>query len=415
MKQLIQGAVIADPSSPHHGKKRDLLIARGRIEEVAAKITDVPKHVVREKGLHVSPGWVDMAAQFCDPGEEWKEDLHTGLDAAAAGGFTGVVAMPATHPPVSGKAAVEYALRKAQGHRTQLLVAGTLSADRNGRQLSEMADMHRAGAVAFTDYKRPVNRTELMTRALDYARGFNGLILSFPWDDGVASKGVMHEGPMSVSLGLQGLPSLSEELRLSRDLDLLRYTGGRMHVLLVSSARSVALIKAAKKEGLQVTCGVSAHHLFFSDEALSGFDTIHKVLPPYRGKADVKALRKAVLDGTIDVVCSDHSPQDIESKAREFEYADWGFASIETTYPALQTALSEKCSPGLVAERMALAPRRILGQEAPVIEAGAPANLTLFNPTGSTAVNAAKLASKSTLSPFDGHTLDGHVVDVIRG
>ena len=144
-----------------------------------------------------------------------------------------------------------------------------------------------------------------------------------------------------------------------------------MHVLLVSSARSVALIKAAKKEGLQVTCGVSAHHLFFSDEALSGFDTQYKVLPPYRGKADVKALRKAVLDGTIDVVCSDHSPQDIESKAREFEYADWGFASIETTYPALQTALGAKCSPGLVAERLALAPRRILGQEAPVIEAGA--------------------------------------------
>ena len=203
MKQLIQGAVIADPRSPHHGKKRDLLIARGRIEEVAAKITDVPKHVVREKGLHVSPGWVDMAAQFCDPGEEWKEDLHTGLDAAAAGGSPAGGMPP---PPRSRQAAVEYALRKAQGHRTQLLVAGTLSADRNGRQLLRwpICTCRSCGLYRLQTAGQP---HELMTRALDYARGFNGLILSFHgrrW----ASKGVMHEGPMSVSLGLQGLPSL---------------------------------------------------------------------------------------------------------------------------------------------------------------------------------------------------------------
>lgn len=414
MKQLIQGAVIVDPRSSHHGKKRDVLIARGRIEQIAARISEAPSKVVKRSNLHVSPGWVDMVAQFRDPGQEWKEDLNTGLNAAAKGGFTGVLAMPNTEPPVSSKASVEYALRKAHGHTTELFVAGTLSAQLKGQQLAEMADMHRAGAVAFTDYKHPVNRTELMVRALEYSRNFDGLVLSFPWDNGLAKSGMMHEGPVSVSLGLQGLPGLSEELRLSRDLDLLRYSGGRLHVMLVSTQRSVAMIRQAKKDGLNVTCGVAAHQLHFADEALTGFDTLHKVMPPYRSSKDVKALRKAVADGTIDVICSDHSPQDIESKAREFEYADWGFSSIETTYATAQTALAGMMDTSDLINRISAAPRRILGQEAPVIEEGSAVNLTLFNPKAEVEIQSKSFASKSQHSPLNGAVLTGQVLGTLR-
>lgn len=415
MKQLIKGAIIVDPRSPHNGKKRDVLIVRGKIEQIAARISAEGVKEVRHVNSYLSPGWFDTTASFRDPGFEWKEDITTGLNAAAAGGFTAVLAMPNTQPPVADKGSVLYALGRAQGHTVELAVAGCISAGGKGEQLAEMADMHATGALAFTDYKQPINQTELMSRALEYARNFDGLVMSFPWDNGLGNGGVVNEGEVSVQLGLKGLPSASEEMRLSRDLDLLRYTGGRMHVMLISTARSVALIKAAKKEGLNVSCGVAAHQLHLSDEANRGFDSMTKVLPPLRTSTDVKALRKAVQDGTIDVVCSDHSPEDIESKEREFEYAAWGFASLETTFSSLMAGLGNKATADLIADKLCHQPRAIFGKPAPVIAEGELANLTHFSTDSERTFAASEMQSKSKMSPFDGHVLNGVVHGIYRG
>ena len=415
MKKLIKGAIIVDPRSPHHGAKRDVLIGRNKVEKIAARITDESAKEIRFPNSYLSPGWFDTAASFRDPGFEWKEDITTGLNAAEAGGFTAVLAMPNTLPPVANKASVQYALGQGKGHRVELAVAGCISAECKGEQLAEMADMQATGALAFTDYKQPINRTELMSRALEYARNFDALVMSFPWDNGLGNGGVIHEGEVSISLGLKGLPSASEEMRLSRDLDLLRYTGGRMHVMLVSTARAVALIKAAKKEGLAITCGVAAHQLQLTHQDNLGFDSMTKVLPPLRSLDDVKALRKAVVDGTIDVVCSDHSPEDIESKEREFEHAAWGFASLETTFSSLVKGLGNKATAEIVANSLSLQPREIFGKPAPVIAEGEALNLTHFALEPVHTFDASRMKSKSKMSPFDGQEMPGEVHGVYRG
>lgn len=409
MKVLLKSAVIVDSRSPLHGKKRDILIENGKITTIATSIAEPKAKEIAAKGLCVSPGWTDLRANFCDPGFEFKEDLNTGIQAAKRGGFTSVVIMPSTHPVIDSKSGVEYVLSKAKGKDVRILVAGSLSDKMEGKQMSEMYDMYRSGAVAFTDDKKSVS-TELMMRALDYTRNFGGLVMSFPYEKGVSSHGQMHEGVTSVAMGTPGIPGIAEEIRLQRDIELLRYTGGRMHVSLISTAKSVEMIRKAKKEGLHITCAIAAHQLYFLDEDMMGFDTNKKVLPPFRGKDDRKALIAGLKDGTIDAICSDHTPQDVEHKVREFEDALFGMSSIETTFCTAFTVLEKHLPIEDIVSKFTAGPAAVLGMEAATIKEGHPADITVFSTEENTVFDTNSWKSKSKNTPFIGVELRGKVL-----
>ncbi|MBL7944223.1 MAG: dihydroorotase [Flavobacteriales bacterium] len=409
---LLKSVKVVDPSGPHHGKVRDVLIGKGVIEKIAKDLPVAGHKLVDLKGALVSPGWVDMCARFGDPGFEYREDLVSGTEAAAAGGFTHVVVMPGNDPVTDNKASIEYLYRRSAGLSAALLPLGTISRQMAGKQLADMYDMHDAGAVGFSDDHQNVS-TELMMRALDYARNFDGLIYSFPHDVASSRGGQMHEGPVSVSLGLKGIPSMSEELRLHRDIELLRYTGGRMHVTALSTARGVEMVRKAKKDKLNITASVAAHQLLLTEEALLGFDQQAKVLPPFRSSRDAEALIRGVADGTIDTICSDHTPLEIELKDCEFDHATPGISSIQVVWNVLCSAVSDKIETEVLVQRLYGNSRNILGLPALHIDTGAPAHLTLFSDKGTTEVQRNTWKSKSFNSPFLGKSLRGIVYGTV--
>lgn len=411
MKVLIKSAIILDPRSRHHGKKRDILIDGGKISSIASNINEPKATSITGKGLCVSPGWIDLRANFCDPGFEFKEDIFSGIRAAKRGGFTKVVLMPSTFPVIDSKSGVEYVLSKSKSSDVKILVAGSLSDKMEGAQLSEMYDMHIAGAVAFTDDKKSVN-SELMMRALEYTRNFDGLVMNFPFEKGICSHGQMNEGIASVQMGTKGIPNIAEEIRLQRDIELLRYTGGKLHVSLISTAKSVDLIRKAKKDRLRITCAVAAHQLAFLDDDLKTFDTSLKVLPPFRNKEDRRALIAGLKDGTIDAICSDHTPQDTEHKVREFEDADFGISSIETTFSTAWSILEKHLSIEDVIAKFTTGPAEVLGIDLLSFEEGEKAEITLFSIEENKVVAMDSWQSKSKNTPFIGKVLRGRVVEL---
>lgn len=414
MALLIHSARISDPESKHHGLVRDLLIEKGEISQIKANIPLGKHQVIDAKNLHVSPGWMDMGANFCDPGYEYKEDLTSGMAAASRGGYTAVVSMPTTNPPIDSRAHVDYLLKQSAGRVTELFPTGTISKGLKGEHLSELHDMSNAGAVAFTDYKTPDLNPELLNRALEYSKGFNGLILAFPHDSTISPGGCMNESAASVGLGLKGIPSITEEVCLMRDIELARYTGGKLHVILISSARSVDLIRQAKKSGINISCGVAAHQLSFLDTDLVEFDTRLKVLPPFRKEKDRKAIVKGLQDGTIDVVISDHSPEDVENKKREFEHAAYGISGIESAFLSFATAMGNT-DPDQITKLFAINPRNILGLKCPSIEEKNKVNITLFQLNVENIWSTKDMVSKSKNSPFNSAEFTAKVVGVVRG
>ncbi len=412
MKVLIKSARIVDGRSPLNGKKRDILLENGKIVAIATSINEAKARVITAKGLCLSPGWIDLRANFCDPGFEFKEDLQSGMEAALHGGFGTVVLMPSTHPVIDCKSNVEYIRAQTQGKPLRVLIAGCLSDKMQGKQLSEMFDMHQSGAIAFTDDKHSVS-SELMLRALEYTRNFNGLVMSFPMDYGVSSHGQMSECPTSVAMGTKGIPHAAEEIRLMRDIELLRYAGGRMHVSLISTAKSVELIRKAKKDGLQITCAVAAHQLFFLEDDLYTFDTNLKVLPPFRSKADRKALIAGLKDGTIDAICSDHCPQDVEHKVREFEDASFGMSSIEAAFVMAYSALQSHMSIDEIVEKFVHRPAQILQIESPEVKEGSSGKWTLFSEDESTQWDVSSWKSKSKNFAAFNHSFKGAVIEVV--
>ncbi len=411
MAWLLKSVTIVSPGSPLNGTQRDILIENGEIRDIKANLKAGNAETIRIPGLCVSPGWVDLCADFRDPGEEYKEGLTNGLDAAARGGFTHVVTMPGTTPAIDHRSKIDYLLARSGNHAVRVLPAATMSEKRAGQQLAELYDMQQAGAVLFTD-DQPIERAELMRRALEYSTSLGALIASYACDGDLLGKGMMHEGLTSTGNGLKGIPEMVETIRLQRDLELLRYTGGRMHVMAISTAESVKLIREAKKSGLQVTCSVSANHLFFNDRHLEGFDANLKVLPPFRDETDRKALLRAVNDGTIDAICSDHRPEDVEHKDREFVRASFGIGAIEQCFNA---AIAAGVTAERFVERTAIGPREVLGLPAATIEKGATADLTLFVPDGQHTLSKADNVSKAWNNPYVGRILPGKVHGIIRG
>ena len=343
MSTLIKNATIIDATSPYHKQKKDILISDGKLKKIANSIPEKDNYTVLElENLHVSCGWFDTSVSLGEPGYEERETIKNGLQVAAKSGFTSIAINANTFPVIDSKSDVEYLIHKASNTATNLYPIAALTKGSNGLEMAELYDMQQSGAIAFGDYNKPIENDNLMKIALLYAQNFNGLVLSFPKNKAIAGEGIANEGINSTRLGLKGIPALAEHIQIARDLFLLEYTGGKLHIPTISTTKSVTLIKEAKKKGLKVTCSVAAHHLVLTDDELYGFDSNFKTNPPLRTKEDIKTLQKGVKSGDIDVITSDHNPIDIEHKKVEFSEAKDGLIGLESAFGAVNSVLDLK-------------------------------------------------------------------------
>ena len=404
MNTLLKSATIIDPSSAYHRQQKDILIIDGEITKIADKITPNNRDsVVALKNLHVSVGWFDTSVSFGEPGFEERETIKNGLNVAAKSGFTAVAINANTHPVIDSKSAVEFLINKSTGFATKLYPIGALTKESKGIDMAELYDMRQSGAIAFADYNTPIVNDNLLKVALQYAQNFDGLILSFPKNNSIAGEGIVNEGINSTRLGLKGIPALAEHLQIARDLFLLEYTGGKLHIPTISTKKSVSLIQEAKKKGLDISCSVAAHHLLLTDDELPGFDSKYKVTPPLRTNEDIKALRKGVTSGVIDIITSDHNPIDIENKKVEFSNAKDGTIGLESLFGAVNSALD----PTDFIETITCKPRKIFNITIPKIEEGSQADITLFNPEGNHIFSLTDVLSTSKNSIFIDKKLKG--------
>ncbi|MBK9534869.1 MAG: dihydroorotase [Flavobacteriales bacterium] len=407
---------VIDPGGPHHEKEIDIRIEKGTITKIAARIPKGMGEEIHVKGMHASPGWVDLRAHFRDPGEEWKQGVRNGLDAAAAGGFTRVAVLPSTDPVMDKSSGVANLLSRANGHVVQVLPVGALTQGLKGEQLAELHDLRTAGAVAYCDDQHTVRNSRLMLLALQYANGLPGIkppIMVFPNDPDLSLNGMMHEGTMSTRLGLKGIPPMAETIQLARDLELLEYAGGHLHVATISTTGSVGMIRQAKARQLHVTASVAAHNLFLDDACLRSFETRYKVMPPLRDITHIEALRDGVKDGTIDCIVSDHRPEDREHKIIEFGPASFGIIGLETCFAVANTALKGRTTLRRIIERFTVGPRAVLGSPAIHIAEGTQAEITLFDPELEWTCAETDLVSKSHNTPFIGQRFTGRALGII--
>jgi dihydroorotase len=410
MKVLIKRATIISKASPFHGKSLDILIENGIISAIGNNLKTKADKTIDINGLHISPGWMDCFANFCDPGQEYKETLETGSKAAAAGGFTKVMLIPNTQPVVYNKSQVEYIIQKSKELPVQILPIGAITKKAEGKELSEMYDMHKTGAIAFSDGINPVQSSGILQKALEYVLVMEGTIIQMPDDRSIGSSGLINEGIVSTRLGLPGKPSISEEMMIARDIELARYTGSKIHFTGVSTAKSLELVAAAKKEKLKVSCSVTPYHLFFCEDDLKEYDTLLKVNPPLRTKKDREALRKGVKNGIVDFIASHHQPQDWDHKVCEFEYAKNGMETLESVFGAV-------CACGISAEDFVRMQTEtvcnIFGLPISSIEKGRKADLTLFRPGEEYVFEENNILSKCKNNAFIGKTLKGKVIGII--
>ncbi|MGJ8761549.1 MAG: dihydroorotase [Polaribacter sp.] len=403
MTTLLKSATIIDTSSPYHHQQKDILITNGIITKIEDSIEDNNYQVVTLDNLHVSCGWFDSSVSFGEPGYEERENIKNGLNVAAKSGFTAVAVNANSNPVIDNKAAVEYLIHKANGFATSLYPIAALTQNSKGVDIAELYDMQQSGAIAFADYNKPIAKDNLMKIALLYAQNFDGLIFSFPKNNSIAGEGIANEGINSTRLGLKGSPALAEHIQISRDLYLLEYTGGKLHIPTISTTKSVELIKEAKKKGLQVTCSVSVHHLTLSDDELHGFDSNFKVNPPLRTKTDLKSLIKGIKSGVIDIITSDHNPIDIEHKKLEFSEAKDGTIGLESAFGAINSVLDLDD----FIENITSKPKAIFGIENLSIQENNKAEITLFNPEQNYTFTKEDILSTSKNSAFLDKKLKG--------
>jgi dihydroorotase len=412
MEILLQSVEICDKRSVHHGKKKDVVVGDGKILKIGEGLTSSGM-VIPAQGYKLSVGWFDMRSLFGDPGYEHKEDLESGCQTAAAGGFTEVALLPNTKPVVQSKNEIGYLLSGNRNRLTQVHPIGAVTLNAKGEELTEMIDLHKAGAVAFSDGEKSIWHTDILLKCLQYLQKFDGLLMNKPEDKFLNMFGTMNEGITSTMLGLKGMPSLAEEIMVLRDLRLLEYAGGKLHFSNISTANSVALIREAKAKGLKVSCDIAAHQIAFDDSVMVEFDTNYKVNPPFRSQADIDALIEGLKDGTIDVVVSSHNPQDEESKVLEFDLADFGVIGLQTVFPVLNQYKKNLSIEDLI-EKITINPRKLLQVEIPEIKEGAAANLTLFDTEASWELDASSNFSKAENSPFWKKALKGKAVGVFN-
>ncbi len=413
MNILIRQAKIVDPSSPFHSQNADVFIEGDQISVIEPNLNYEADQIIDIPGLCISPGWVDVFAHFCDPGFEFKETIETGTSAAISGGFTDVMLVPNTIPVVNTKGSVEYIIQKSRSMPVNLHSIGTVTKNAEGKELSEMYDMHHSGAIAFSDGLNTIQSAGILLKALQYVKAINKTIIQLPDDHSISANGLMHEGVLSTRLGLQGNPSIAEELMIARDIELVKYTGSKIHFTGVSTMKSVELISRAKKEGLQVSCSVASYHLLFTDEDLLDYDTNLKVNPPLRSKEDKQALIEAVLNGTIDCIASHHLPQGIDNKLVEFEYAKTGMINIQTSFAIVKTAIPEISSTRLI-ELFSTGPRKVFELPFATIKANHHASISLFLSDKPWSFTKELNRSKSYNSSLFGKELYGRPLGIIN-
>ena len=415
MKLLIKQAVIADTSSPFNGLKQDILLIDGAIVSIANIIEQEADQVIEVEGLHISQGWVDIFCQFNDPGAEHKETLESGAMAAAAGGFTDVFVVPNTSPCLHSKSQVEYVVQKSISLAASVHPIGAISKNCEGRELAEMYDMKSSGAVAFSDGWNPLQSGQVMLKALQYVKVFDGIIIQVPDEISLTINGLMNEGIISTQLGLPGKPAIAESLMIARDIELLRYTQSRLHITGVSTGAGIELIRMAKSEGLNITCSVTPYHLSFTDKDLAGYDTNLKVNPALRTSSDVDALKAAVMDGTVDCISSHHYPQNWDNKVCEFEYAKYGMEGLESSAGAVLKALPQLLPQQLMALFSTNAKKIFRLADTVIDMINIAITATLFVPHIETEFTKYQIKSLCTNNAFAGKILGGKVIGTIRG
>ena len=408
MNILLKAAKILDANSPHHQTQQDIYIEEGVIKEIAKDLSYPKAKQIKCNDLHVSKGWFDSSVSFGEPGFEERETIAHGLVVAAKSGFTHIAYNTNTHPKPDSRADIAFLLEQANGSITKLHPKARITSAENANNLAPMRELHAAGSVSFSNHKEAISNANTLKLALEYTTDFNGLIESFSLNKDLGNGGVVHEGAVSTALGLRGIPAIVEEIQLKRDLGVLQYAEGKLHFPTLSTAQAVQLIKEAKKANLDVSCSVAIHNLFFTDEALQNFNANAKLMPPLRERTDQEALTSALLEGSIDMVTSDHQPLNSERKDVELEQATFGSIGLEHSFGCLLSLFSAEETVEILSRG-----KTRFGIDNPSIQVGEQADLTLFSPKGSQKVTKNSLLSTSKNSLFLGQELMGTVYGVI--
>jgi dihydroorotase len=408
MKIIIREAKIIDKKSPLHNQVVDVKINEGILERIGknlAKESDYEE--ITYPDLHLSQGWMDSSVSLGEPGYENRETIANGLQVAAKSGFTAIALQPNSFPVLDNQSQIQFVKQKAATTATDLFPIGALTKNSEGNDLAELFDMTHAGAIAFGDYGKSLSNANLLKIGLQYVQDFDGLVITFCQDEKIKGSGVVNEGVVSTRLGLKGIPNLAEEVIVARNLFLLEYTGGKLHIPTISTAKSIELIREAKAKGLQVTCSVAVHNLVLTDEKLDGFDTRFKVTPPLRTEKDRIALLAGVTDNTIDLITSDHNPIDIEHKKMEFDGAKNGTIGLESAFGSLLSVLPLET----IISKLTFA-KSIFKIENSEIAEGKSANITLFTTKDEWVFTKENIISKSKNSAFLGTKMKGKVIGI---
>lgn len=408
MKILLKSATIIDENSPYHQQTKDILIEKGEILQIENQLSVEADHIYDEANLHLSPAWFDAGVSFGEPGFEERETITNGLLVAEKSGFSDIALVSSNQPCTDSKNVLESLRDKAKYSFTKIHPTACLTKGLNGTDLAELYDLYQAGARVFSDDLQPIENPNLLKLALQYTQSFGGCVASFPLDRKIANQAQVHESSNSMKLGLKGMPSLAESLQIHRDLAILEYTGGKLHIPLISTSEGINLIKNAKKKGLNVSCSVAIHHLFFDDEVLQHFDADYKVFPPLRSKSDVKALRKAVKDGIVDFVTSDHRPMNLEQKEVDFVLAAFGSIGLESAFGAMNKLFGAELS-----VKMLTAGRKVYGLTQDVIQQKSKGRFTLFTNKEKYTFTKNDILSKSKNAIFIEQELQGRVIKML--
>ena len=409
MNIILKSAKVINVESKHNGTKQDILISEGKIKKIGKSISDKNATIININNLHVSTGWFDSSVSFGEPGYEERETLLNGADVASKSGFTDLLLNPGTNPVLDSQTGISFIKSKTSNSSCNIHPVGALTVSSESKDLAELYDMKKSGAVGFYDFKKPIINSNLLKTALLYSQSFDSVILSFPQDNSIAKDGLINEGLTSVNYGIKGIPSFAEEIQITRDLHVLEYTGGKLHIPTISTRKSLELIEKAKSIGLNVTCSVAIHNLVFNDEKLKDFDTRFKVLPPLREEKDRLALIKGVRIGAIDMVTSDHLPIDIENKKTDIENAKYGTIGLESLFGSLLTLFKLDETIEILTRG-----REIFNIEKPKLEIDNKASLTLFT-LEDYVFSKNHILSKSKNSAFLGMKMKGKPLGVING
>jgi dihydroorotase len=412
MKYLIKGGTIIDPSQGIE-QTADLLIEDSRVLEIGEGLTSKGIEIFDATNLIVSPGFIDLHVHLREPGEEYKETIASGVRAAVAGGFTSICSMPNTKPVNDNASTTRYILEKArEANLANVFPVGAITRGSLGEELAEMAEMKAAGAVAVTDDGKPVMNAQVMRHAMEYAHDHDLIVADHCQDLCLSAHGVMNEGKISTLLGLKGMSRIAEDSQVARDIMLSESTGARVHIMHISTAQAVNLVREAKRRGLPVTCEVTPHHLSLTDEQVLGFDTNTKMNPPLRSDEDRIALLEAVADGTIDAIATDHAPHHSDEKMLEYDHAPFGVIGLETAFGVCLQVLyhSGKVPLNRVIEMLTIGAANVFSIPRGTLKKDAIADVTIFDPNRQWTVDPTQFKSKSRNTPYSGWKLQGAVV-----